>query len=443
MPVAAPREPALAAWLLTEAWTAMGLVLWLLFPMTAAGLLPLCAIAPLAWHWAVRGRLPWYWPSAVTGVLLLAAAYLLMNASWSRSPQAAANAVVLAVLAVGVLHVVLNTLPDLEPAPLRAMAVGTLVGLAAGGLLICLEVFSDQSLRRALIRLVPALQPSPSHVEMDGAHLARLARYLPNANISVLAAMFWPAALLVHRLGLWHVPLCRCAALAAAGGAAATVLASEHATSQVALAGAAAAFAVYRLRPRLGMPLLIAGWVAASLLVVPTVSALYGAGAYRTTWLPESARHRIVIWGHTAGLVSDAPLLGAGIGTARALSEAEDAAAPSAPGSKFRLSTSLHSHNAYLQVWFETGAVGALILLGLGLLVLRALTRFAGDIQPYLAATFAACALLLASAYSIWAPWFMASLAMAAIFAALGAALPEGERRIAQIDRADSADRWQ
>jgi O-antigen ligase len=295
-----------------------------------------------------------------------------------------------------------------------------------GGLLICLEVFSDQSLRRALIRLVPALQPSPSHVAMDGA---RLAPYLPNANVSVLAAMLWPAALLVQRLGMWRVPLCRWAALAAAGAAAATVLASEHATSQVALAGAAAAFAVCSLRPRLGMSLLVAGWIAASLLVVPTVSLLYGAGAYRATWLPESARHRIVIWGHTAGLVADAPLLGAGIGTARALNGAGDAPAPSAPGSGFRLSTSLHSHNAYLQVWFETGAVGALILLGLGLLVLRALTRFAGDIQPYMAATFAACALLVASAYSIWAPWFMASLAMTAIFAALGAALPEGERR--------------
>jgi O-antigen ligase len=207
------------------------------------------------------------------------------------------------------------------------------------------------------------------------------------------------------------------------------VLASEHATSQVALAGGAAAFAVYRLRPRLGMSLLAAGWMAASLMVVPAASTLYGAGAYRAGWLPDSARHRIVIWGHTARLVADAPLLGAGIGAARALNGAEDAAAPSAPGSRFRLSTSLHSHNAYLQVWFETGAVGALILLGLGLLVLRALARFAGDIQPYLAATFAACALLVASAYSIWAPWFMASLAMAAIFAALGAALPEDNER--------------
>jgi hypothetical protein len=46
-------------------------------------------------------------------------------------------------------------------------------------------------------------------------------------------------------------------------------------------------------------------------------------------------------------------------------------------------------------------------------------------VQPYLAAAFVCGALLIASAYSIWAPWFMASLAMASIFALLGIALPE------------------
>jgi hypothetical protein len=65
-----------------------------------------------------------------------------------------------------------------------------------------------------------------------------------------------------------------------------------------------------------------------------------------------------------------------------------------------------------------------LIVLGLGLLILRALRTLPADALPHLAAVFVACALAVASAYSIWAPWFMASLAMASIFAALGAALP-------------------
>jgi hypothetical protein len=415
---------ATAAWLLTAAWTAIGLVLWTMFPMTTTVLLPMCAIAPLALYWAANGRLPWYPLSPVTALLVVFALYLLVNASWSLSLDSATRTVALAFLMVGTLHVVLNTLPDLDEAPLRAMAVGTLVGLSVGGALLCLEVFSDQSLRRFLMRLVPALQPPPQHVRMAGGGLAALAPYLPNANISVLAVLFWPAALLSVRLGLPR--LARYAALAAFALVAAAVAGSEHATSQVALVGASVAFALHRLRPRLAMPLLVGGWIAANLLVVPAVTFLYSAEAYRAAWLPESARHRIVIWRYTSQQIPKAPLLGAGIATARAMNEAEAGAAESrlVPGTKLHLSTSLHSHNAYLQVWYEAGAMGMLIMLGLGVMVLRALARTEADAQPYLVAAFVACALLTASAYSIWAPWFMASLAMASVFAALGAALP-------------------
>src|SRR5262249_26346193 len=156
------------------------------------------------------------------------------------------------------------------------------------------------------------------------------------------------------------------------------------------------------------------------------VTALYSAEAYHARWLPDSARHRVVIWGVTSGLIHNAPVFGAGISTGRAMQEAADAAGtPVIPGTRYQLAPGVPSHNAYLQVWYETGAVGALILLGLGLVVLRSLARFPAPVQPYLVAAFAACALSVATAFAIWAPWFMASLAMAAIFAGLGAAVPD------------------
>jgi O-antigen ligase len=419
----APGYGAQVAWLVTAAWTGMGVLLWVMFPMTAAVLLPLCSVAPLAWLWAQRRDLPWYPVAPATAALGLAVAYLAVNASWSLSPDSAVRAVVLALLMVATLHVVLSALPDLEAPPLTAMALGALAGLAAAGALLCVEVYGEQTVRRFLIRLVPALQPNPNHVAMDGAQGIHLAPYLTNASVGVLTLMFWPMALIAARLGLlraWKVP-----AIAVAAVVVATVLATEHGTSQVAFAGAGLTFALFWMRPQLGKPLLIVGWVAATLLVVPAVSLLYSAEAYRAPWLPESARHRVVIWQATARQIPKAPLLGAGIGSARALRELPEAKSLTAPGTRFQLSPSLHSHNAYLQVWYEAGAVGALILLGLGLAMLRSLTRLAEDLQPFLAATFAAGALLIATAYSIWAPWFMASLAMASIFAALGAALPE------------------
>ena len=177
-----------------------------------------------------------------------------------------------------------------------------------------------------------------------------------------------------------------------------------------------------RLFPLLAKRLVLAGWTAACLLVVPAASLIYGAELYHAVWLPESARHRVVIWGHTARQVANAPLLGVGIGTARAVNDRANPDAPLAPGTTFKLSTSLHSHNAYLQVWYEAGAVGAVMLLGLGLLVLRALRRAPSEVQPHLHATFVACALVAASSFSLWAPWFMALLAITAIYAVLGAA---------------------
>jgi O-antigen ligase len=260
---------------------------------------------------------------------------------------------------------------------------------------------------------------------MEDGHLA-LASYLPNANVSVLTLMFWPAALMASQLGLLEARKHLGLMLLASAVVVVTVFASEHATSQVAFLGAGVTFLLFRVRPKLAMQLVVAGWMAANLLVVPVASALYSAEAYRALWLPYSARHRVVIWGYTSGLISKAPVLGAGISTGRILQEAANAAeTPTIPGTNFRLAPGVHSHNAYLQVWYETGAVGAVILLGLGLIVLRSLSRFPARVQPYLAATFTACALAAATAFAIWAPWFMASLAMASIFAGLGAALPE------------------
>jgi hypothetical protein len=415
-------DGATAAFWITAAWTGMGLVLWVLFPMTSAVLLPLSAIAPAAWYWAARRRLPLYPLSGAMAVLALAAGYLLINASWTPSLSSAASTVALAFVMVGVLQVVLHALPELEAPPLRAMALGAVAGFSVAAVLMGLEVFSDQSLRRHLMQLVPALQPSPKHLEIEPGQPARLASYLPNASIGVLTLTFWPVMLAASRLGLlhrWRLP----AALAIVA-LAAIVFSSEHQTSQLAFAGAGAMFVLARLRPKLAMPALVAGWVAAHLAVVPVAYLLYSANAYRAPWLPESARQRIVIWRATAEQIPKAPLLGAGIGAARVVHVAQDATGVMAPGTQFHLSTGLHSHNAYLQVWYEAGAVGAAIMLGLGLTVLRTLRTFPVAVQPYLAAAFAGCALEAATAYSIWAPWFMASLAITALFAGLGAALP-------------------
>jgi hypothetical protein len=413
--------------ILTGSWTAIGVLLWVTFPKAAPAILLLCSVAPAAWYWAACRRLPWCAPSAVTAALVLGGIYLLINASWSLSPSAALWAIGLMLAIAAVLHIVLHTLPELDGPPLCAMALGTLAGLTLAGALLCIEVFSEQALRRLLIPLVPALQPHPLHIlELDGGQVVSLRDHLPNPSIGVLALLFWPAVLMVSRLGLMRRH--RYGVLLASGVAGITVFASEHASSMVAFAGAGLTFALFRVHPRAAKALMVAGWTIATLLAVPLASLPYSAGMHRASWLPESARHRVVIWRHTSEQVPNAPFLGAGASTARTLYKARSPDTPLAPGTRFQLATGMHSHNAYLQVWYEAGGLGALIVFGLGLLVLRAIGRFRVELQPFLFSTFAACALLAASAFSIWAPWYMASLAMASVFAALGAVVPADAR---------------
>lgn len=406
---------------LVTAWTAVCVLLFIIVPMAAPVLLPLCVAPPLAWYWAAGRRLPLRQPSAVVLALALAAIYLLINASWSLSPATAYRTVAYFLgIAIGG-YVLLDALAETDNAVLHAMAAGFLMAMAIGSVIVCIEAFSGQALRRLLLSYLPVLQGGWRHLRVDGGWVVEAQPHLLNRSTTALTLLFWPAVLIVDRLGL--VRRQRLLLLMALAVAAAAVARSQHGTSKVAFVGAAATFMLLLGLPMLGRWLVRAGWVAATVLAVPVAIVLYSAQAYQVAWLPPSAQHRIVIWGYTADQVTKAPLLGTGVSSARVVSQQGPKDRPTAPGSAFQLSTNLHSHNAYLQIWYETGAVGAFILLGLGLLVLRALATAPLAAQASLHATFVASVLLAASSFSIWAPWFMASLAIGSAYASLGAAL--------------------
>jgi O-antigen ligase len=215
------------------------------------------------------------------------------------------------------------------------------------------------------------------------------------------------------------------------GPAVAAILLSHHATSKVALIGGVLILALHRCAPRLGTRVLGATWLVACVAAVPVAFALYANQLHAKEWLFPSARHRIVIWEYTAEKVAKAPILGAGVSTARALDKLEEGTRTLAPGTPFPRETSLHAHNAYLQVWFEAGAVGAALLLTIGLLVIGALGRTPARVQSLLLATFASHALVAAFGFSIWAPWLLSSFALAAMFASPAVALASRDPEVA------------
>jgi O-antigen ligase len=401
-------------------------LLLLLFPMAAPVVLVSSTAVLLGWRLVMYRRLPLPMPSAVIVTLVLVDIYLIINSSWSLSPADAMRSVGLLLIITGILYLTLNALDGSDADLLRPIAAGLVLGVVLAGAVLCFEAFTRQSIQRLLMAYMPALAPNPHHMNVRADGSVGLHAYLMNRSISVFTVLFWPAVLLVDRLGLSLRQ--RIWLLIALAPGVAGVLRSVHGTSKMAFIGAALVFGFYQLYPLLVTRLTRVGWVAAVLLVVPTVTLAFGAQLYLASWLPQSAQHRVVIWGYTAEQLARAPLLGTGVATARALNTPDSTDKPHAPGTKFQLSAGSHSHNAYLQVWYETGAVGALLLLALGLLVLRAIAAAPVSTQGHLYATFAACALLAASAFSIWAPWMLASFGIVIVCAAIAVTLPATTR---------------
>jgi O-antigen ligase len=352
----------------------------------------------------------------------LASAYLLINGSWSLNPSAAGATAAQLFAAIVIVHVSSTGLACTPPRGLQAMGIGLLAGVGIAALFLCFELLSDQWLRRTLAAYHSLFWAVDRHMHVEAGRVTYFQPYLLNRSVAALALTVWPALLVLERLAL--VPWQRNLLVGGLFLTPVAILASHHGTSKMAFAGAAVVFAVGRMiSPRWARHLLIAGWITATVLVVPLAWLAYGSQLHLVPWLDYSARHRVVIWKQAADEIAKAPVLGAGLGTPRALRQPGLEGVPRVPGTNIPLAIPLHSHNAYLQVWYETGAVGAALLLVLGLLLVRAIGAMPARLQHHSCAIFAACAILSATSFSIWAAWLMSALALTPIFAALGAAL--------------------
>lgn len=136
----------------------------------------------------------------------------------------------------------------------------------------------------------------------------------------------------------------------------------------VALGGGGVAFAVAYLGRRAGLRILAASCTIAA-LVSPQATAFIAeqpAVQSAAPTLPVSWQHRITIWTVTAEQIADRPLAGYGAGFHRYLRGIEgppitlyDEGEPITIPLRFH-----HPHNTFMQVWLESGAVGALLMTG-------------------------------------------------------------------------------
>lgn len=217
----------------------------------------------------------------------------------------------------------------------------------------------------------------------------------------------------------WKVPgMVLAAALTLGAAIAYRLLGSDSAL--FAIAGMALAIGLVSLMPRMGFRWLfglIGGYIAAAPVLF---AALIRGLDFIAPSLPDSFRSRIWSWEIVIGRMTDAPFLGHGLNATRSWNETfatrpEWLAQLPDFWAGYRIVPG-HPHNMALQIWAETGMIGA-VLAALGLVALGFHLPRPAELRPeirYAAAGLAGSAIAIFSfAYSAWNEGFWAALVLA------------------------------
>ncbi len=204
------------------------------------------------------------------------------------------------------------------------------------------------------------------------------------------------------------------------------LMASDSGAGKLGLAVAAAGACAAMIAPRLAAAAAAAGLVA--LIALAPVK-----GEILDQIIPPSAhqalqdahsRDRVHIWQSFGEAVRARPLLGAGFGTSATLHRAP-VADDVAPARRTMLGAG-HPHSLPVQLWAETGLIGALLLLGAGLAGLVAIARLPGRWRIAAFALFAGALAIAAVGHGAWQGWWIAALAAAIGWLRIFRLMPSG-----------------
>ncbi|MBL8537000.1 MAG: O-antigen ligase family protein [Hyphomonadaceae bacterium] len=182
--------------------------------------------------------------------------------------------------------------------------------------------------------------------------------------------------------------------------------------SLVAFGAGLCAFALAFAAPRFAL-WSVCGGLAAWVLAAPFLTPLILADPRLTEVLPLSWSARIGIWDYVCARIVEQPWLGHGLDASRAVTDRVQVA-----GLDIR-AIQLHPHSASLQIWFETGGVGA-VLAALALLSAgQALSQSYAQHRiaaAAAAATIASIGVIANVSFGAWQEWWIATIMIAATF---------------------------
>jgi len=201
-----------------------------------------------------------------------------------------------------------------------------------------------------------------------------------------------------------------------------SIFQSSHETSKIAISFALAIYLVAKYWRDAAYFFLAGTWALLLLAVIPIALTMFRMELHTQNTLPSSAKHRIVVWKYTVSQIRERPLLGVGLASTRYLDEKRGERVPTAKGTDFQLRTLGHTHNVYLQIWYELGALGSLIFLGFGGSILYHLRYASSRLnEPMILASFACVIVTAFSSFGLHTPWFIANIvALCLLFQAVG-----------------------
>ncbi len=240
-------------------------------------------------------------------------------------------------------------------------------------------------------------------------------RQSPARGGVVMLALVWPALAWLLATGVgWR--WLGAALVAAAAGFISLQFGQSSTTTGLALGATffVAAFVAPRiaiLAPSFGLAL----WT----LIAPFVTPLFFAGQALPDWLPHSWAVRVGIWRYTSARILEQPWFGHGLDAGRASTEMT-----TYDGEPLRV-IPVHPHSATMQIWYDGGAVGALLTAALLALIGAALVRAYANNKLAAASAAAVLSMFGMMANIGWSPfqeWWLSTVILAgALVAAIGA----------------------
>lgn len=273
----------------------------------------------------------------------------------------------------------------------RRLLAWTSAGIVAATLMVLVDWQADMAILRAIQRWTSHEIPTSS-----------LALYKTGTTITAISAIICAAGWWArHRRGL-AVGL-YVLALAAAQ-------LSDSLAAKLALIVALAVFVGFTIARR---PIIVAIAVALALAFLAPIAASHLPTSRQVVeWapLPNSALHRLLIWRFAGSRIDERPILGWGLDASREIPGGEENELMwSRVGEPFgQQRMPLHPHSAFVQIWLETGAVGACFGLFAMLSMLVATNRHRPDNQRILVSALVGMTVIAAISYGLWQSWWLA-----------------------------------